>query len=73
MLGDGPRQSGGMIEQVTGNGALAPTLAKIADNLLNQYVLTYTVPDGVKPNEKLSLSTTRKGVKLIAPSHLPDK
>jgi hypothetical protein len=62
-----------MIEQVTGNLALAPMLKKVADNLLNQYVLTYTLPDGVKPNEKLQLSTTRKGVKLIAPTKLPDK
>jgi hypothetical protein len=73
VLGDGPRQSGGMIEQVTGNMALGPALAKVATNLLNQYVLTYTVPDGVKLNEKLSLSTTRKGVKLLVASKLPDK
>lgn len=73
VLGDGPKQSGGMIEQVTGNLALSPTLKKVADNLLNQYVLTYTVPDGVKLNEKLSLSTSRKGVKILAPTKLPDK
>jgi len=73
VLGDGPRHSGGMIEQVTGNTALAPAIEKLSDNLLNQYVLTYTVPDGVKLNEKFALSTTRKGVKLIAPSRLPDK
>jgi hypothetical protein len=73
VLGDGPRQSGGIIEQVTGNSGLAPAVAKLADNLRYQYVLTYTVPDGVKLNEKLSLSTSRKGVKLIAPTRLPDK
>lgn len=73
VLGDGPKQSGGMIEQVTGQVVLGPTLRKIADHLLNQYELTYTVPDGVKPNEKFSLSTSRKGVKLIAPTKLPDK
>ena len=73
VLGDGPKQSGGMIEQVTGNMALSPALAKVAANLLNQYVLTYTVPDGVKLHERLSLSTTRKGVKILAPTKLPDK
>ena len=73
VLGDGPKQSGGVIEQVTGQVVLGPTLKKVADNLLNQYVLTYTIPDGVKLNEKLSLSTTRKGVKLLAPAKLPDK
>jgi hypothetical protein len=73
VLGDGPKQSGGVIEQITGNSSLSPTLAKVATNLLSQYVLTYTLPDGVKPNEKFSLSTTRKGVKLLAPTKLPDK
>jgi hypothetical protein len=73
VLGDGPKQSGGIIERVNGNIALGPVLAKIADNLTHQYVLTYNIPDGVKLNEKLSLSTSRKGVTLLAPSRLPDK
>ena len=73
VLGDGPRNSGGMIEQVTGNIGLPAPMAKLAANLRNQYVLTYTVPDGVKLNDRLSLSTSRKGVKLIAPTRLPDR
>ena len=73
VLGDGPRQSGGIIEQVTGNVALPSAIAKVAATLRHQYVLTYTLPDGVKPNERLSLSTTRKGVKLMAPTRVPDK
>lgn len=73
VLGDGPKQSGGIIERVNGHLVVGPAIAKIADNLLNQYVLTYIVPDGVKPNEKLSLSTSRRGVKLIAPARLPDR
>lgn len=73
VLGDGPKRSGGIEQQVTANVPLAPVLAKFADTLLHQYVLTYTLPDGVKPNEKLSLTTSRKGVTLLAPSRLPDK
>jgi hypothetical protein len=73
VLGDGPKQSGGMIQQASGGVALGPVLAKIADNLMHQYVLTYNIPDGVKLNEKLSLATSRKGVTLLAPSRLPDK
>jgi hypothetical protein len=73
VLGDGPRHSGGIIEQVTGNSALEPALAKVAEHLRHQYVLTYSVPDGVKLNERFALSTSRKGVKLIAPTRLPDK
>ena len=73
VLGDGPKQSGGMIQQANGNVSVGPVLAKIADSLMHQYVVTYNIPDGVRLNEKLSLSTTRKGVTLIAPSRLPDK
>jgi VWFA-related protein len=73
VLGDGPRQSGGLIQHTTGTGPIAPLITTIADNLLHQYVLTYNIPDGVKLNEKFSLSTSRKGVTLIAPSRLPDK
>ena len=73
VLGDGPKQSGGMIEQVNGHVVPGPTLAKVADNLLNQYVLTYTIPDGVKLSDRFSLSTSRRGVKLLAPTKIPDK
>jgi hypothetical protein len=73
VLGDGPKQSGGMMQRANGTAAVGPALAKLADNLMHQYVLTYTIPDGVKPNERLALSTSRKGVTLIAPSRLPDK
>ena len=73
VLGDGPKQSGGMMQRANGTAAVGPALERISTNLMNQYVLTYTVPDGVKLNEKVSLSTNRKGVTLMAPSRLPDK
>ena len=73
VLGDGPKRSGGTIQQIGGSVVPGPVLAKVADSLLNQYVLTYTLPDGVKPNEKFSLTTSRKGVTLLAPSRVPDK
>lgn len=73
VLGDGPKRSGGVIQQIAGGVAPGPVLAKISDNLLQQYVLTYTLPDGVKPNDKLTLTTSRKGVTLLAPQRVPDK
>jgi hypothetical protein len=73
VLGDGPRQSGGMILQTNGTAPLGPVIAKISDHLLHQYALTYDIPDGVKLNEKVALSTSRKGVTLVAPSRLADK
>jgi VWFA-related protein len=73
VLGDGPKRSGGVTATVSSGVALGPVLDKVAQNLMHQYVLTYTLPDGVKPNEKLALATSRKGVTLIAPTKLPDK
>jgi hypothetical protein len=73
VLGDGPKRSGGTTEQITGGVVPGPLLAKIAENLMHQYMLTYTLPDGVKPNERFALSTSRKGVTLLAPSRIPDK
>lgn len=73
VLGDGPKQSGGIVERVSGHLVVQPTIAKIAGMLLNQYVLTYTLPNGVKPSDRFSLATSRKGVKLLAPTRIPDK
>jgi hypothetical protein len=73
LLGDGPKASGGLVQQSSGTGGLGPVLAKLADTLLHQYVLTYTLPDGAKPSDKLALATSRKGVTLLAPSRIPDK
>jgi hypothetical protein len=73
VLGDGPKRSGGTAEQITGGVVPGPLLAKIAENLMHQYMLTYTLPDGVKPNERFALTTSRKGLTLLAPTRIPDK
>ena len=73
VLGDGPKRSGGLIQPIGGGVVPGPVLAKVADALLHQYVLTYTLPDGVKPNEKLALTTSRKGLTLLAPTRVPEK
>jgi hypothetical protein len=71
--GDGPKLSGGRIEQVGAISAVPAAITKITDTLLHQYVLTYTLPDGVKPSDRVAVTTTRKGVSLMAPSRNPDK
>jgi len=73
VLGDGPKLSGGTIQQASPGVQLGPVLGKIADSLMHQYLLGYTLPEGVKPSDKLSLTTSRKGVKIVAPTRLPDK
>jgi hypothetical protein len=73
VMGDGPRQSGGRIEEAGAGSALAPAAVKIADGLQHQYLLTYTLPEGVKMADRISVSTSRKGITLTSPSRIADK
>jgi hypothetical protein len=70
VLGDGSKESGGRHDQVIST-TLVPALVRIADELLSQYSVTCVLPAGVKPNDKLSISTKRKGAKIQAPARLP--
>ena len=73
VIGDGPKQSGGRIEQVLTGPALPAAAMKIADSLMHQYAMTYTLPDGVKPSDRVSVTLNRKGLTLFAPTRVPDK
>lgn len=73
VLGDGPKQSGGRHDEIVAAPGLVLGLQRIADELVHQYVVTYELPEGVKPDERLSISTTRKGITLRAPSRIPVK
>ena len=71
VLGDGSTESGGHHDEVVST-TLVTSLERVADELLHQYEITYTLPDGVKPSDKLSVSSKRKGVTVHAPSRLPN-
>jgi VWFA-related protein len=71
VLGDGAKESGGRHDQVIGTSH-ANALAQLAHELLHQYEVGCALPDGVKPGEKLSVSSKRKGVTVRAPSRLPN-
>jgi len=73
ILEEGAKQSGGRRVDVNGTPAIPKALQQIADDLSSQYVISYTLPDGVKPDRKVSVSVTRKGVTLRAPNAVPDK
>ena len=73
VLGDGPKESGGRIEEAGTGQAIPPAVVRVADSLLNQYQLTYTLPDGVKMSDRLSVATSRKGIRLTAPTRIADK
>lgn len=73
VLGDGPRQSGGRQLHANATAGVPKLLQQIADDLLAQYAITYVLPDGVKPNKRLNISTKRRGVTLRAPSQIPER
>jgi len=77
VLLDGMKQTGGVAQEVPQAGGqtdnLTPAAARLADALLHQYVLNYTLPNGVKMSDKITVETTRKDIKLIAPTRIPNK
>lgn len=73
VLGDGPKQSGGRRYEVTRPDAFSGALQQVAGDLLGQYAITYTLPDGVKPDRRLNVSLKRRGLTLRAPSAIADR
>jgi hypothetical protein len=73
VMGDGPKQSGGRIEMAGNGNGIIPATIKIAESLQTQYVVTYTIPDGTSLSDRIAVSTSRKGVKLIAPTRITTK
>lgn len=73
VLGEGPKQTGGRRIEIPSTGAAPKALQQIASDLLGQYALTYSLPDGVKPDRRFSASVKRKGLTLRAPYAIPDE
>jgi hypothetical protein len=66
VLGDGSRESGGSQLETPLTSAL-PALEKLAAEIKNQYEITYVLPAGTKPSDRLQVTTKRKDVTLRAP------
>lgn len=73
VLGDGPKRSGGRREEVPAIAGAATGLQQLAESLKQQWVIEYTLPEGVKPSDRFSVSTRRRDVTLRAPTHIPDR
>ena len=70
VLGDGPRESGGRHAEVVVN-TMVPTMQQIASELINQYEITYTLPPGMSPSDRLAVRSNRRNVTVRAPSRVP--
>lgn len=73
ILGDGSKQSGGRRIEVVTTAAIQKSLMQVADDLAAQYQISYSLPDGVKPDKRFTLSVDRKGLTVRPPQGLPDK
>ena len=73
VLGDGPKQSGGRRIEVTSTLQILRATQQIAADLGSQYAITYTLPDGVKPDRRFNVTVKRRGTSVRAPSQIPDR
>jgi hypothetical protein len=73
VLGDGAKQSGGRRIDVVTTAAIQKALMQVADDLSAQYMISYALPDGVKPDKRVSVILDRKGLTMKVPGGMPDK
>lgn len=65
-IAEGTERTGGRRDQLLADLFLPEALPRLADELLNQYVVTYGRPDALIPPEKIRVSVTRPGVTVRA-------
>jgi hypothetical protein len=66
VLAEGTTRTGGRRDQVLTNSGIPDKLKQVADDLLNQYVVTYGRPDKLIPPEKIAVSSNRPNVTVRA-------
>jgi hypothetical protein len=71
ILGEGSRESGGRHVQTVAP-SIEDLVHQIANEIGNRYEITYTIAQAGRPNDRLEVSTKRKGVTLLAPSRVPN-
>jgi hypothetical protein len=70
-IADGPQQSGGRCVPIMMLAGFQTGLQQVADDLSSQYLITYTLPDGVKTSDRITVSLKKPGATLRAPSRVP--
>lgn len=70
VIADGTLRTGGRRDQVLADSGLPDKMRQVADELLNQYVVTYSRPETLIPAEKIEVSSTRPGATVRAPTRV---
>lgn len=66
VIAEGTERTGGLREQVLADSGLPGAMRELADQLLNQYVLTYSRPETLIPPQRIEVTSTRPDVKVRA-------
>ena len=73
VLSEGTARTGGRRDQVLAVSGIPDKLKQAADELLNQYVVTYGRPDKLIPPEKITVTSSRKGATVRARTRLTER
>jgi VWFA-related protein len=73
VMAEGSSLTGGRRDQILAESGIGERLVQLADELTNQYVITYARSDTLIPPEKLDVSATKPGIVVRAPKRLPGK
>jgi hypothetical protein len=71
VIDDGSRESGGRHDTVAATTMLK-TVEQLATELLSQYEISYALPAGTKPSDRLQVETKRRNVRVFAPTRIPN-
>jgi Ca-activated chloride channel homolog len=72
-IAEGTKDTGGRRDQVLATSGIPDALLRVADDLLNQYVVTYGRPERLIPPEKLQVTVSKPDVSVRAPTRLAGK
>lgn len=72
VIARGTEATGGRRDQLLSEMAIPDALTKLADELRNQYVVTYGRPDALVPPEEIKVTTTKPGLTVRARTRLAD-
>jgi VWFA-related protein len=73
VLSQGTQMTGGRRDQVLATSALPAKLKQVGDELLNQWVVTYSRPEALIPPEKIEVTSTRSGITVRAGRTAPQR
>jgi VWFA-related protein len=72
-IAEGTKDTGGRRDQVLATSGIPEALLRVADDLLNQYVVTYGRPERLIPPEKLQVTVSKPDVSVRARTRLAGK